>query len=64
MSKEERFEILVLKKENTELKDELQTTKDRNKKLLAILTHGEMKEKAKLILEAEKLTAVSQSISS
>ncbi|CAH0724921.1 unnamed protein product, partial [Brenthis ino] len=51
-------EIIDLKKEVTTLKAELLTVKSRNKKLCNILGQGEMKDKAEILVEVERLRAV------
>ncbi|CAB3244608.1 unnamed protein product [Arctia plantaginis] len=51
-------EIEALKKEITSLKEELFTVKCRNRKLCNILGQGEMKDKAEVLVEVERLRAV------
>lgn len=51
-------EIHALKEEVTNLKKELLTVKSRNKKLCSILGQGEMKDKAEVLIEVERLRAV------
>ncbi|XP_045484163.1 G kinase-anchoring protein 1 isoform X2 [Pieris rapae] len=51
-------EITGLKQEVTRLKEELLTVKSRNKKLCNILGQGEMKDKAEVLIEVERLRAV------
>lgn len=51
-------EINELKKEVSTLKGELLTVKSRNKKLCNILGQGEMKDKAEVLVEVERLRAV------
>ncbi|XP_041980750.1 G kinase-anchoring protein 1-like isoform X2 [Aricia agestis] len=51
-------EIAALKEEIISLKNELLTVKSRNKKLCNILGQGEMKDKAEVLVEVEKLRAV------
>ncbi|XP_075979289.1 G kinase-anchoring protein 1-like isoform X2 [Anticarsia gemmatalis] len=51
-------EIATLKQEVTSLKEELFTVKSRNKKLCNILGQGEMKDKAEVLVEVERLRAV------
>ncbi|XP_045512098.1 G kinase-anchoring protein 1-like isoform X1 [Pieris brassicae] len=51
-------EITGLKQEVTRLKEELLTVKSRNKKLCNILGQGEMKDKAEVLVEVERLRAV------
>ncbi|XP_068622655.1 G kinase-anchoring protein 1-like isoform X2 [Battus philenor] len=51
-------EIAALREEVVKLKQELQTVKTRNKKLCNILGQGEMKDKAEVLLEVERLQAV------
>ncbi|XP_026750032.1 G kinase-anchoring protein 1-like isoform X2 [Galleria mellonella] len=51
-------EIAALKQEITTLKQELLTVKSRNKKLCNILGQGEMKDKAEVLVEVERLRAV------
>ncbi|XP_047996159.1 G kinase-anchoring protein 1-like [Leguminivora glycinivorella] len=51
-------EIHALKEEVTNLKKELLTVKSRNKKLCSILGQGEMKDKAEVLVEVERLRAV------
>ncbi|XP_072938377.1 G kinase-anchoring protein 1-like [Epargyreus clarus] len=48
-------EIAELKEEISSLKQELLTVKSRNKKLYNILGHGEMKDKAEILVEVERL---------
>ncbi|XP_063627066.1 G kinase-anchoring protein 1-like [Cydia splendana] len=51
-------EIHALKEEVINLKKELLTVKSRNKKLCSILGQGEMKDKAEVLVEVERLRAV------
>lgn len=51
-------EILALTQEVKSLKEELLTVKSRNKKLCNILGQGEMKDKAEVLVEVERLRAV------
>ncbi|KAI8434226.1 hypothetical protein MSG28_012331 [Choristoneura fumiferana] len=51
-------EILELREEVAKLKSELLSVKSRNKKLCRILGHGEMKDKADILVEVERLRAV------
>ncbi|KAL0870539.1 hypothetical protein ABMA27_005511 [Loxostege sticticalis] len=51
-------EIFALRQEVTSLKQELLTVKSRNKKLCNILGQGEMKDKAEVLVEVERLRAV------
>ncbi|XP_053611878.1 G kinase-anchoring protein 1-like isoform X2 [Plodia interpunctella] len=51
-------EIAALRQEVTSLKQELLTVKSRNKKLCNILGQGEMKDKAEVLIEVERLRAV------
>lgn len=51
-------EIATLKQEISSLKQELLTVKSRNKKLCNILGQGEMKDKAEVLVEVERLRAV------
>ncbi|CAG9791077.1 unnamed protein product [Diatraea saccharalis] len=51
-------EIELLRQEITSLKQELLTVKCRNKKLCNILGQGEMKDKAEVLVEVERLRAV------
>ncbi|CAG9566154.1 unnamed protein product [Danaus chrysippus] len=51
-------EIAALKQEIVDLKGELLTVKSRNKKLCNILGQGEMKDKAEILIEVEKLRSV------
>ncbi|CAK1542143.1 unnamed protein product [Leptosia nina] len=51
-------EITALKQEVTKLKEELLTVKSRNKKLCNILGQGEMKDKAEVLIEVERLRSV------
>ncbi|XP_049871672.1 G kinase-anchoring protein 1-like isoform X2 [Pectinophora gossypiella] len=51
-------EIQALKDEITGLKQELLTVKSRNKKLCNILGQGEMKDKAEVLVEVERLRSV------
>ncbi|XP_034833167.1 G kinase-anchoring protein 1-like isoform X1 [Maniola hyperantus] len=51
-------EISALKQQITSLKDELFTVKSRNKKLCNILGQGEMKDKAEILVEVERLRGV------
>ncbi|KAJ0175150.1 hypothetical protein K1T71_009291 [Dendrolimus kikuchii] len=51
-------EIAVLRQEVSTLKQELFTVKSRNKKLCNILGQGEMKDKAEVLVEVERLRAV------
>ncbi|XP_059055633.1 G kinase-anchoring protein 1-like isoform X2 [Achroia grisella] len=52
------IEIASLRQEITTLKQELWTVKSRNKKLCNILGQGEMKDKAEVLVEVERLRAV------
>ncbi|KAJ2949396.1 hypothetical protein O0L34_g15310 [Tuta absoluta] len=51
-------EITALKEEVTSLKEELLTVKSRNRKLCNILGQGEMKDKASVLIEVERLRNV------
>ncbi|XP_045775402.1 G kinase-anchoring protein 1-like isoform X2 [Maniola jurtina] len=51
-------EISALKQQITSLKEELFTVKSRNKKLCNILGQGEMKDKAEILVEVERLRGV------
>ncbi|KAJ8718468.1 hypothetical protein PYW08_002705 [Mythimna loreyi] len=51
-------EIAALKEEVVTLKHELYTVKSRNKKLCNILGQGEMKDKAEVLIEVERLRSV------
>ncbi|VVC95257.1 unnamed protein product [Leptidea sinapis] len=51
-------EITELREEVTRLKDELFKVKTRNRKLCNILGQGEMKDKAEVLVEVERLRAV------
>ncbi|XP_046966804.1 G kinase-anchoring protein 1-like isoform X2 [Vanessa cardui] len=57
-------EILTLTQEVKSLKAELLTVKSRNKKLCNILGQGEMKDKAEILVEVERLRAVQSELTS
>ncbi|RVE44757.1 hypothetical protein evm_010609 [Chilo suppressalis] len=57
-------EIEILRQEVTSLKQELLTVKCRNKKLCNILGQGEMKDKAEVLVEVERLRAVQSELTS
>uniref|UniRef100_A0A182M5F3 Uncharacterized protein n=1 Tax=Anopheles culicifacies TaxID=139723 RepID=A0A182M5F3_9DIPT len=53
-------ELDLLKVENLNLKQEIAILRDRYKKVIAMLKNGEMKEKAELMVEIEKLRKVQE----
>ncbi|KAG6444955.1 hypothetical protein O3G_MSEX003624 [Manduca sexta] len=58
MLEKKNEEIAALQEEVSSLKQELRTVKSRNKKLCGILGQGEMKDKAEVLVEVERLRAV------
>ncbi|XP_023949447.2 G kinase-anchoring protein 1 [Bicyclus anynana] len=57
-------EISALKQQVMSLKDELLTVKSRNKKLCNILGQGEMKDKAEILVEVERLRCMQSEMTS
>ncbi|XP_049938160.1 G kinase-anchoring protein 1-like [Schistocerca serialis cubense] len=54
----------LLKQEIAELREELLNVRTRNKKLCQILAHGEMKDKAEVLLEVDRLQQMRDELSS
>ncbi|KAL0271564.1 UNVERIFIED_CONTAM: hypothetical protein PYX00_008620 [Menopon gallinae] len=57
-------EIIQLKEEVEKLKGQLYNVKNRNKKLCEIIANGEMKDKAEVLMEVERLQTVKDELSS
>ncbi|XP_063216412.1 G kinase-anchoring protein 1-like isoform X2 [Bacillus rossius redtenbacheri] len=55
--------IATLEEEIVKLKEELQQVKTRNKKLCNILAHGEMRDKAEVLVEVDRLQRVRDELS-
>lgn len=56
------FEIQALRLEVDSLKDDLKLVKNRNKKLCEVICSAEMKEKAELVVEIDKMTKVREEL--
>jgi len=56
-------EMARLREDNDKLKEDLNQVKTRNKKLCQLLLHGEMKDKAQVLVEVDKLQRVRDELS-